>query len=192
MPLFRILAAGAFALVLMLGALWAMDVNYAAWVGAWLSPKNQYSAGFAVIVIVGLGMAWLYARFIGTNFPAPGMVRGVVFALVLAATAIWVVPYTLEFVASAVGNTQVVYGGRGIHDDTPTTDQQMQDAMTRVEPCKPIFGVQPPFAKLTRNTQWAPADAWKGRLLPFGIAFFLYGLVIGALLSEKFDNKRPA
>jgi hypothetical protein len=109
MPLFRILVVGAFALLLMLAAFWAMDINYAAWLGAWLSPRNQYSAGFGVIVVVGLLLAWLYARFVGTNFPMPGMVRGVIFGLVLAAAAIWVVPYTLEFIASAVGNTQVVW-----------------------------------------------------------------------------------
>lgn len=190
MSLPRTLAVGVFALALMVSALWAMDVNYAAWIGAWLSPRNQYPAGFGVITVLGLGSAWVYARFVGSNFPGPGMVRGVVFSLVLACAAIWLVPYTLEGIATAVGNTQVVYGGRGIHDDTPTADQQMQDAMTRVEPCPPIFGVKPPFAKLTRNKPWAPADGWRGRLIPFGIAFGLFGLVIGALLSEKFDNKR--
>ncbi|MBE7493029.1 MAG: hypothetical protein HS108_14905 [Planctomycetes bacterium] len=191
MPLVRVFGVGVLALVFLVGSLWAMDVNYGAWVGAWLSPKNQYQAGFGVIVIVGLIMAWVYARFIGDKFPMPGMVRGVIYGLVLAVAAIWFVPYTLEGIASAVGNTQVVYGGRGIIDkENKRSDEVMAEQMTRVEPCPPLFGVKPPFAKLTRDRQWASADAWKGRLLPFGIAFALYGLIVGSLLSEKFDNKK--
>lgn len=191
MPLFRVLGVGVLALAFLLGLLWAMDVNYGAWVGAWLSPKNQYQAGFGVIAIFGLIAAWVYARFIGDKFPMPGMVRGVVYGLILAAVAIWFVPYTLEGIASAVGNTQVVYGGRGIIDkDNKRTDEVMAEQMTQVEPCPPLFGVKPPLAKLTKDKQWAPADAWKGRLLPFGLAFALFGLIIGGLLSEKFDNKK--
>ena len=192
MPLPRIFAVAILALVLMLGSLWLMDVNYGAWVGAWLSPRNQYAAGFALITILGLCMAWVYARYVGDKFPGRGALRGLAFGLVLAAAAIWVAPFALEFVAGAAGNTQVVYGGRGIHDDRPTADQQMHEAMTRVEPCPAILGIHPPLASLTRDTQWAPADAWKGRLLPFGIAFALYGLALGALLSEKFGTGRPA
>lgn len=191
MPLLRILGSGALALVFLLGSLWAMDVNYAAWVGAWLSPKNQYQAGFGVIVIFGLIAAWVYARFIGDKFPMPGMVRGVVYGLIMAVVAIWFVPYTLEGIASAIGNTQVVYGGRGIIDkENKRADEVIADTLTRVEPCPPLFGVKPPFAKLTKDKEWAPADAWKGRLLPFGVAFALFGLIVGSLLSEKFDNKK--
>lgn len=189
MPLFRILGVAVLALALMLGALWAMDVNYAAWVGAWLTPKNQYSAGVAIIAIMGVIMAWVYARFVGDKFPMPGMVRGIVYGLILGAAAIWLVPYTLEGVASAVGNTQVVYGGRGIVDDKPRADQEMNEKLTRVQPCPALFGQKPPLAKLTQDKPWAAVDDWKGRLIPFGIAFALYGLVIGGLLSEKFDKK---
>ncbi len=191
MPILRVFGVGLLALTLALGLFWAMDVNYAAWVGAWLAPKRQYAAGFGVIIVFGLFFTWFYARFIGDKFPGPGMVRGLVFGAVLGACAIWVIPYTLDTVAGFVGNTQVVYGGRGIVDkDHKTADQQMEELLTQVEPCPPIRGVKPPLAKLTRDKPWAPADAWKGRMLPFGIAFLLYGLVIGALLSEKFDPKK--
>lgn len=191
MPILRIFGVALLALVLTLGLFWAMDVNYAAWVGAWLAPKKQYAAGFGVIAVFGLFFAWFYARFIGDKFPGPGMVRGLAFGAILAACAIWVIPYTLDTIAGFVGNTQVVYGGRGIVDkEHKTADQQMADLLTQVEPCPPIYGVKPPLAKLTRDKPWAPADAWKGRLLPFGIAFLLYGLVIGGLLSEKFDPKK--
>ncbi|MBX3475862.1 MAG: hypothetical protein KF754_15940 [Planctomycetes bacterium] len=191
MTLIRIFGVGVLALVFLLGALWAMDVNYAAWVGAWLSPKNQYKAGMGVIVIFGLIAAWVYARFIGDKFPGPGMLRGVVYGLVLAGCAIWFIPYTLEGIASAVGNTQVVYGGRAIFDDkNKRADEVMAEQMTQVEPCPPLFGVKPPLAKLTRDRQWAPADAWKGRLIPFGIAFALFGLIVGSLLSEKYDPRK--
>ncbi len=190
MPLSRILGVGALALLFLLGALWAMNVNYAAWFGAWLSPKNQYPAGFGVIALMGFLMAWVYGRFIGDKFPMPGMVRGIIYGLVLAVVAIWFVPYTFEGLASAVGNTQVVYGGRGIIDDEKRADEHMAEQMTRVEPCPALFGVKPPFAKITKDKEWAPGDAWRGRLLPFGLAFVLYGLIVGSLLSEKFDNKK--
>jgi hypothetical protein len=38
---------------------------------------------------------------------------------------------------------------------------------------------------MTQNHEWAPADAWKGRLLPLGVAFLMWGAVIGAFLSEE-------
>ncbi|MCC6464816.1 MAG: hypothetical protein IT463_05695 [Planctomycetes bacterium] len=184
MPWPRILGVAALAMLLMLAALWAMNVNYAAWLGIWLAAQNQYSAGGAVILVLGVAMAWLYTNVVGDKFPGPGPLRGLMFGAVLWVGAVWVLPYTLEGIAGAIGNTQVVYGGYGVVRDEKRTDEKMQEAVAQVEPCPELFGVKPPLAKLTRDKDWAPADAWKARLLPFGIAFLLYGLVLGAFLSQ--------
>lgn len=189
MPWPRILLVAALAMVLMLATLWCMNVNYAAWLGIWLTAKNQYSAGGAVILILGAVMAWMYARFAAENLPGPGPVRGLIFGALLWVGAVWVLPYTFEGIAGVIGNTQVVYGGYGVVRDEKRTDEKMQDAIAQVEPCPELFGVKPPLAKLTRDKDWAPADAWKARLLPFGIAFLLYGLVLGAFLSPDPDKR---
>ncbi|MBX3460727.1 MAG: hypothetical protein KF696_12325 [Planctomycetes bacterium] len=183
MPLPRILLFAVIALAVMLGLLWAMGVNYAAWIGAWLSPRNQYAAGFGVIVAAGVFFAYMYARHIGEKFPGPGYARGLAFGAIFAVLSIWVVPCTLATIAEWVGNTQVVFQGRGITNNELRADQA--EHMTRVEPCPAIGGIEPPLMFLTENHEWAPADGWKGRVLPFGVAFLLWGFVLGVSLSEE-------
>ncbi|MBK8207744.1 MAG: hypothetical protein IPK87_13295 [Planctomycetes bacterium] len=183
MPLPRIFLFAVLALAVLIGVLWAMDVNYGAWVGAWLSPRNQYTAGFLLIVAISVSLTYMYAKHIGEKFPGPGYIRGLCFGAVFGALAIWVVPPVLSGIAEAVGNTQVVFQGRGITNDAQRADQA--EHMTRVEPCPAIGNVEPPLRFMTEDHEWAPADEWKGRLLPFGVAFLLWGLVIGTFLSEE-------
>lgn len=189
MPVPRILAAAAGALVLLLATLWVLNVNYAAWLGAWLSPENQYVTGLVTLVIFGVVMAFLYARVIGEWLPGPGPIRGLILGAVLAAGAIWVLPAVLNGFAGIVGNTQIVYQGRGIMDDEQTYDEKMaEQSRTQVEECPEIAGQKPPLGHLTEDHPWAPADGWVGRLLPFSVGFLLYGLVIGVFLSEERKN----
>ena len=183
MPIPRILAAAFGALVLLLGTLWALDVNYAAWLGAWLSPENQYVSGLVTLIVFGVVAAWLYARVLGNLIPGPGPIRGLLFGAVLAGCAIWILPAVLHGFAGIVGNTQIVFQGHGIVTEEETFSQRM--SRTRVEPCPEIAGQKPPLAHLTQDHPWAPADGWVGRLLPFSVGFLLYGLVIGAFLSDE-------
>ena len=183
MPLARIIAAAVGAMVMLLATLWALNVNYAAWLGAWLSPNAQYASGLGVLVVFGFVAAWAYARHIGNWIPGPGPIRGLQFGAVLALCAIWLLPAVLNGFAGVVGNTQVVYQGRGIFTDEERFDEKM--ARTRVEPCPPLGDIEPPLADLTKDHEWAAADAWVGRLLPFGVGFLLYGLVIGTFLSDE-------
>jgi hypothetical protein len=183
MPFPRIFAAAIGALVLLLATFWALDVNYAAWIGAWVAPNSQYVTGLTILIIFGFLAAIMYGRWLGNLIPGPGPIRGLIFGGVLAACAIWVVPYTLNGFAGMVGNTQIVFQGHGITNEEETFDQKM--SRTRVEPCPPIAGQKPPLAFLTQDHPWAPADGWIGRLLPFTVAFLLYGLVIGAFLSDE-------
>ncbi|MCB9933074.1 MAG: hypothetical protein H6841_06605 [Planctomycetes bacterium] len=187
MPIPRILAAAVGALVLLLATLWCLDVNYAAWLGAWLAPENQYVSGLGVLVSFGFVAAFAYARWFGNMLPGAGPIRGLIFGAILAAGAIWILPAVLNGVAGIVGNTQVVFQGHGITNDQETFNEKM--ARTRVEPCPEIGGQKPPLAHLTKDHPWAPADGWIGRLLPFSVGFLLYGLVIGVFLS---DEKRGA
>jgi hypothetical protein len=183
MPYPRIFAAAVGALILLLATLWALDVNYAAWIGAWVSPNSQYVTGLVILIIFGALMAVFYGRWLGNLVPGPGPIRGLIVGAVLAAGAIWVLPYTLNAFAGMVGNTQIVYQGHGILSEEETFDQKM--ARTRVEPCPPIGGQHPPLAFLTADHPWAPADGWIGRLLPFTVGFLLFGLVLGTFLSDE-------
>jgi hypothetical protein len=187
MPIARILAAAVAAIVLLLATLWVLDVNYAAWLGAWLSPEAQYASGLGVLITFGLVAAWLYARHIGNWLPGGGPIRGIQFGAVLALCAIFVVPAALNGIAGVIGNTQIVFQGRGYTNEEERFDEKM--ARTRVEPCPAIGGVEPPLAHVTSGHEWAPADAWKGRLLPFAVAFLLYGLVLGTFLSDETRGK---
>lgn len=181
MPFSRVFAVAVTALVVLLGSLWAMNVNYLAWLGAWLTPDVPYSAGAFVALTLGVGGAWFYATWPGAKLPGPGPVRGVIFGVVIAGGAIWVLPYLLEWLAGAVGNTQVIFQGEEVAAQTAA------DTIGRsaVLPCPEIAGIKPPLASLTRQTAWAPADAWEGRILPLGLGFMLYGFVLGAFLSEN-------
>jgi len=183
MPIPRIFAAAVGAMILLLATFWALDVNYAAWLGAWLSPRNQYASGLAVLIIFGFCAAWVYARWLGNVTPGPGPIRGLLFGAVLAACAIWVLPAVLNGFAGVVGNTQILFQGRGITNKEETFDKEME--RTRVEPCPDIAGQKPPLAHLTADHPWVPADAWVGRLLPFSVGFLLFGLVLGTFLSDE-------
>lgn len=190
MPVPRILAAAFGALLLLLATFWVLNVNYAAWLGAWLSPENQYATGLSVLIIFGVVTAWMYTGFLGEVIPGPGPIRGILLGAVLAAGAIWVLPAVLNGFAGVVGNTQVVFTGRGIADDGQTYDETMTEkSRTAVQPCPEIGGFKPPLGELTGDHPWAPADGWVGRLLPFGVAFLLYGLVIGTFLTDERKNQ---
>lgn len=180
MPLPRILAVGTAAMVFLLGSLWAMNVNYLAWVGAWLTPDVPYSAGALVVLTLGLAGAWVYAAWPGAKLPGPGAVRGVLYGALLGAFAIWALPGALEWVAGVLGNVQVVFQGEEVAAQTA----RETIGRSAVLPCPEIAGIKPPLAFLTRDTAWAPADAWAGRILPLGLGFMLYGLVLGVFLSE--------
>lgn len=186
MPILRILLAAAGALLMLLVTLWVLNVNYAAWLGAWLSPENQLGVGMAVLIIFGVVISFVYAGWLGNVIPGAGPFRGLQFGAVLAAMAIWLLPVVLDGFAGVIGNTQVVYQGRGITDDEVTFDQRMADkSRTAIEPCPEIAGVAPPLAHLTADQPWAPTDGWVGRLLPFSVGFLLFGLVIGTFLSDE-------
>jgi hypothetical protein len=188
MPLPRIVLFAFVALFVMVGVLWSMDVNYVAWIGAWLSPERQYPVGFAVVMIIGFALAYLYAHYVGNKLPGNSAAKGAIFGAVLAAFSIWVLPPIMSGIAEAAGNTQVVFQGRGITNDEEVVSEASR--LTQVQPCPPVGGIEPPLRFLTQNSQWAAADAWQGRLLPFGVAFLLWGVVIGASLSEQVGPKK--
>jgi hypothetical protein len=188
MPLARVLLVGLLALVLMAGVFWLFDVNYAAWLGVWLAPDRQLLIGSLLMLVIGMFMAWMYTNTVGSRIPGHGALRGLAFGAVMGAAAIWAAPPVLEGVLGAVGDTQTLYQGRGIHDDRARADEEMHTV--RIEPCPPIAGMQPPLAQFGRDMAWVPASAWRGRLLPFGLAFLAWGLVLGLGLSEQVGPRK--
>lgn len=188
MPLPRVLLIAAIALLAMLGLLWALNIHFALWLGSWLAPGRAAPAGFAIVIVVGTAMAYVYAHYIGSKFPGPGIVRGSAFGLVLAMFTIWALPPILHGFAQATGNVETVFQGRTLQDDTQRSITDFQYASQPT--CAPIGGVEPPLQELTRFTEWAPVGAWRGRLLPFGAAFLLWGAVVGGFLSEQVGPRK--
>ena len=75
MPLPRVLLFSFGAMVLFLATFWTMNVNFPSWLGAWLSPKNQYAAGFGVLIVFTAVFGYFYAHYVGTRQLASGRHR---------------------------------------------------------------------------------------------------------------------
>lgn len=176
MPLPRVLLFSFGAMVLFLATFWTMNVNFPSWLGAWLSPNNQYAAGFGVLIVFTAVFGYFYAHYVGTRQLASGPIRGVLFGAALAVGSIFVVPAILSGMASVIGNAQIVFRGK---PDATTAER------TAVDACPPVGDFAPPFGAVTEDGKWAEIDHWQSRLIPFGVAFLLYGLTLGVFLSEE-------
>jgi hypothetical protein len=188
MPMPRILLIAGMATFAALAVMWMFNVNYMAWLGIWFTEDNAFAAGAAMFIVMGAVLAWFYAGYVGSKFPGHGALRGLAFGALLAAVAIWAMPPILHGIAGAAGDGQVVFQGRGIHDDRARVDETGRFV---AEPtCTPVAGIEPPLANWMAERRWAAPDDWPGRLVPFGLAFLLYGLIVGAFLSEKVGGRK--
>ncbi|MDC1143146.1 hypothetical protein OAU50_08640 [Planctomycetota bacterium] len=198
MPIPRILLFTALGLFAMAVVFWSMNVNFAGWMGAWFSAENPNGSGFALSCLCSAAAAAIYVGFLGKVLPGPPALRGILFGVGLATLTIWVLPYSVSWVHTISGQTRIVYNGdpktiRDIKSQHPSNDKANAEPTTPDETVVidgvPNIGTLRPFlAKATRDKPWAAVDDWRGRLLPFGLAFALFGLIIGVALSEKSDH----
>jgi hypothetical protein len=195
MPFARILLFAAIALGVLAAVFWSMNVNFAGWMGAWFSADNPTGAGLALSCVCGVMAALFYTGFASKLLPGSPALKGILYGVFLASLTIWVVPYSVSWIHTVSGQTRVVYSG----DTTTVNDIKSQHPSNyeveekpletkdtvRIDPVPNIGKIKPFLTGATRNRPWATVDSWRGRLLPFGLAFALFGLILGVSLSEK-------
>ncbi|MCF6228568.1 MAG: hypothetical protein L3J82_07925 [Planctomycetes bacterium] len=195
MPLPRIFLFGMLALLAMGVVFWTMNVNFPDWLGAWFSSENPTRAGFGLIFVTGIFSALFFATFLSQILPGSGALKGILFGVFLSTLAIWAIPYSVSWLHTIAGQTRILYSDnvptkRDIlrqHSDreAPKTELSKPTETIRIDPVPDLGTIKPFFAGATNDKPWASVDSWRGRLLPFGAAFIMFGFVLGVFLSEK-------
>jgi hypothetical protein len=162
------LAAGIVGVVVLVVLFALMGVNFMAWIGVWFTPKMPYIVGIPLTVLLGVMGAWLYAGSVAKAEWGPPVVRGLIFGVFAAVLFIWVMPW---FFSSVVGEATGVRGAS-------TGIALFSTAHV------PALEFDAPLAKLA-DEPWANNDDWKGRLIPFSIAFAALGLTLGLMVTSK-------
>jgi hypothetical protein len=165
---------GMFAAVVLL---WLMDVNLVGWLGVWLAPGAAWAVGALIALGLAVGLSALWSGVVAKQdavkkLPVP--VAGLVFGVVVALLMIFVVPLILSALSDHPGMAESALGiGEGggsvlgVH----------------IIPALPDLGFDPPLESLAEE-DWFGRDDYVGRLLPFGIAFLAYGLIVGLLSKD--------
>lgn len=159
--------AGLLATLAAVVLLWLMDVNLIGWLGVWLAPGAPWIVGLLLTLVIGLGFGALWSGTFATHKSVrklPGPLGGVMFGAGVAVVMIFLVPLILSLFAGDPGVLGV--GGDG-----------GSFLGARIVPGLPDLGFDPPLAFLAESDWWS-RDDYAGRLLPFGLAFMLYGLVL--------------
>ena len=172
------LSSSAFAgLVAMLGSvvlLWLMGVNFMGWLGVWFAPGAAWLVGvlFAAAFGAGLGLLWgnvLAAQPALKKLPKP--VGGLIFGLGVALLFVFVVPPLFSIIA----------GDPGIGLSSGTGFDVFPEAFgAHLVPSLPDLGFDPPLRSMAKK-DWFAKDDFTGRLLPFGLAFALFGVLVQLL-----------
>jgi len=150
--------------------LWLMDVNFVGWLGVWMAPGAAWILGlvFALLFGAGLGALWdvIGSRDALKKLPKP--VGGLVYGLIVALLFIFVVPVVFSLVA----------GDPGVGLSSGTGFDVFPEAFgAHLVPALPDLGFRPPLHGLAER-DWFAKDDFAGRLLPFGLAFALFGVVV--------------
>lgn len=163
------MAAGVVGIIVLVVLLALMDVNFVAWTGVWFTPKMPYIVGVPLTLLIGVLAAWAYAGSVAKAEWGPPAVRGLIFGVFAAAAFIWLMPW---FFSSVVGEATGVRGA--------TTGPVALFSTERV----PSLGFDAPLENLASDP-WASNDDWKGRVIPFSIAFAAMGLTLGLMVTSK-------
>jgi hypothetical protein len=157
--------------------LWLMGVNFIGWLGVWLAPGAAWLLGLVFAPAFGAGLGLLWKRWLGAR-PAlrklPVPLGGLIFGLGVALLFVFAVP--LLFAALA--------GNPAVGLSTGTGFDAFPEAFgAHLVPALPDLGFDPPLRGLA-SRDWFARDDFAGRLLPFGLAFAAYGVVV-QLMSAR-------
>lgn len=157
--------------------LWLMGVNLVGWLGVWLAPGAAWIVGALLALGLAVGFSALWSGGIAKQrvvkkMPVPlgGLVYGAIIALIM----IFIVPLSLSALGDHPGMAESALGiGKGGGSVLGV----------RIIPALPDLGFDPPLEFLA-GEDWYGRDDYVGRLLPFGIAFLAFGLVVGLLNKD--------
>jgi hypothetical protein len=162
---------GALAMLVCLLAFALMGMNFAGWLGAWIAPGWPWLAGLGFATVIGVGGAWAFAVLSGHDAlkKVPAIMQGVGFGVCLGVICAVVLPLVFN---AAAGEPTMSHARGSIIDDVG------EAVGVRMVPRLPDVGVEPPLTALASD-DWIKPGQYGSRLLPFVIAFALYGMVVG-------------
>lgn len=166
---------GTFAAVVLF---WLMDMNYCGWLGAWLTPGAAWIVGILMAAALGIAFAALWTGWVSkqkVTKSAPVVAAATVYGLLVGAIFIFLVPLLLSTLA----------GDPGMMHGTGTGFDSIGEAFGgHVVPELPDLGFDPPLHSMADN-DWIHRDDFVARLLPFSLAFALYGAVLGLTAGTR-------
>ncbi|MBZ0135754.1 MAG: hypothetical protein K8I27_05230 [Planctomycetes bacterium] len=156
--------------------LWLMGINFVGWLGVWMAPGAAWILGLVLTLLFGAGLGALWnvvARQDAVKKlpkPAGGLLYGLIVALLFAL----VVPVVFSLIAGdpAIG----LSSGTGF-------DVFPEAFGAHLVPALPDLGFDPPLRALAER-DWYAKDDFAGRLLPFGLAFALFGVVVQLMTKQ--------
>jgi hypothetical protein len=167
----RYAITGALGMLVCLIAFALMGMNFAGWLGAWIAPGWPWLAGLSLAAVLGVAGAWAFAVLSGHDAlkKVPGAMQGIGFGVCMAVVCAVLLPLVFN---AAAGDPTMSHASGTIIDDV------RDKAGVRMVPLLPDVGVEPPLTTLASD-DWIKPGQYGARLLPFVIAFGLYGLVVG-------------
>jgi hypothetical protein len=154
---------------------WLMGVNFCGWLGAWIAPDAAWIVGILLAGLAGVGFAALWTGTLAKQDGVkklPPVVGAMLYGFVVGLLFIFVIPLLLSAIA----------GNPGMAHST-AFDGLVSTFGGHVVPALPDW-FEPPFASWVDDA-WISRDDFVARLLPFSLAFTLYGLVLGLISGTK-------
>jgi hypothetical protein len=168
--------AGLVAMLAAVALLWLMGVNFIGWLGVWMTPGAAWLVGLLLTAAFGAGLGYLWGSVLAKK-PAvkkmPGPLGGLLYGLAVALLFALVVPLLFSLLA----------GDPGVGLSTTGFDVIPEAFGAHLVPALPDLGFDPPLASLAERDWWA-RDDFTGRLLPFCLAFALFGVCL-ALMTKQ-------
>jgi hypothetical protein len=169
--------AGLVAMLAAVALLWLMDVNFIGWLGVWMAPGAAWVVGLLLAAAFGAGLGYLWGNVLSKK-PAvkklPRPVGGLLYGLAVALLFALVVPLLFSLIA----------GDPGVGLSTNTGFDAIPEAFgAHLVPALPDLGFDPPLASLAERDWWA-RDDFTGRLLPFSLAFVLFGVCLDLMTKQ--------
>jgi hypothetical protein len=155
---------------------WLMGVNFCGWLGAWIAPGAAWIVGILLAALAGVGFAALWTGTLAKQQGVkklPPVIGATLYGLGVGLLFIFVIPLILSAIAGNPGMAHDNLGG--------TIAGAFADV--HIVPALPDW-FDPPFASWADN-DWIHRDDFAARLLPFSLAFALFGLVLGLTSQMK-------
>lgn len=156
--------------------LWLMGVNFIGWLGVWMAPGAAWILGlvFTLLFGAGLGALWDVVAKQDAIKKLPKPAGGLLYGLIVALLFVFLVPVVFSLVA----------GDPAVGLSTGTGFDVFPEAFgAHMVPALPDLGFDLPLRSIAER-DWFAKDDFVGRLLPFGLAFALFGVVVQLMAKQ--------